>query len=80
MSTVARVFNIRLEDAANTPGLDGYFTAGPLAGKSVNIKLYGKRDRGGGCRPTRCGKSLVAQKVTGLTPHPTSAPGPTARL
>jgi hypothetical protein len=40
----ARVFDIRLEDAANTPGLDGYFTTGPLAGRSVNIKLYGKRD------------------------------------
>lgn len=40
----ARVFDIRLEDAANTPGLDGRFASGPLAGESVNIKLYGKRD------------------------------------
>jgi hypothetical protein len=39
-----RVFAIRLENAANTRSLDGWFPTGPLAGKSVNIKLYGKRD------------------------------------
>lgn len=40
----ARVFDIRLEDAANNRGFDGRFTNGPLAGRSVNIKLYGRRD------------------------------------
>ena len=40
----ARVFDIRLEDAGNHRGFDGRFTNGPLAGRSVNIKLYGRRD------------------------------------
>lgn len=40
----ARVFDIRLEDAGNHRGFDGRFTNGPMAGRSVNIKLYGRRD------------------------------------
>jgi hypothetical protein len=40
----ARIFDIELETAANTAGYDGHFTAGPLAGRSVNVKAYGKRE------------------------------------
>ena len=37
----SRVFGIRLPESAVTKGIDGHFTAGPLAGRSVNIKKYG---------------------------------------
>lgn len=37
----SRIFGIRLPESAVTKGIDGHFTAGPLAGKSVNIKKYG---------------------------------------
>lgn len=40
----SRIFNIRLEKSANYKDLDGYFTEGALAGRSVNIKFYGKRE------------------------------------
>lgn len=40
----AQIFGIRLEHLANAKGIDGYFTAGVLTGKSVNIKYYGKRE------------------------------------
>ena len=39
-----RIFDIELEESANNPGIDGYFRSGKLAGKSVNIKTYGKRE------------------------------------
>jgi hypothetical protein len=38
----AQVFDIELETSAVTKGHDGRFTTGPLAGKTVNIKFYGK--------------------------------------
>jgi hypothetical protein len=38
----SRIFNIRLEPAANAKSIDGVFQEGPLAGKSVNIKFYAK--------------------------------------
>ncbi len=38
------IFGINLEDSAVHPGSDGVFTDGPFAGKSVNIKMYGKRE------------------------------------
>jgi hypothetical protein len=37
----AAIFDIALEDHANHRGSDGLFRAGPLAGRSVNIKWYG---------------------------------------
>jgi hypothetical protein len=40
----ATVFDIALERAANLPGLDGRFRAGPLAGRTVNVKWYLKRE------------------------------------
>lgn len=40
----SRIFNIALEESANQQGIDGRFNSGPLAGKSVNIKTYGKRE------------------------------------
>ncbi len=40
----ARVFGIALEPSASARGLDGRFAAGPLAGRSVNIKYYGKQE------------------------------------
>jgi hypothetical protein len=38
----SQVFAIRLQQSASGKGLDGHFTEGPLSGKSVNIKWYGK--------------------------------------
>jgi hypothetical protein len=38
----AGVFDIALHESASAAGSDGLFRHGPLAGKTVNIKLYGK--------------------------------------
>lgn len=40
----ARVFDIELEEAANKAGYDGHFSTGPLKGRTVNIKAYGKAE------------------------------------
>jgi hypothetical protein len=40
----ARIFDIELETAANTAGYDGHFTGGAVAGQTVNVKAYGKRE------------------------------------
>lgn len=40
----ARIFDIHLEGLANAPAIDGRFQSGPLAGKSVNVKWYLKRE------------------------------------
>lgn len=40
----AEVFDIDLERSATRPGYDGVFRSGPLAGATVNIKFYGKRE------------------------------------
>jgi hypothetical protein len=38
------VFDISLEPSVSARAIDGRFTSGPLAGRTVNIKWYGKRD------------------------------------
>jgi len=40
----SRVFNIELEDSASKKGVDGWFLDGSLRGRTVNIKIYGKRE------------------------------------
>ena len=40
----SRISDIALERSAVHPGSDGRFRSGPFAGKSVNIKMYGKRE------------------------------------
>lgn len=40
----SRIFNIKLHDTAVHPGSDGCFRAGPLEGKTVDVKMYSKRD------------------------------------
>ena len=40
----SKIFHIELEESATSKGIDGRFTEGPLKGKTVNIKLYGKRE------------------------------------
>ena len=40
----AEVFDIDLEASAVAKAIDGRFAAGPLAGCTVNVKLYGKRE------------------------------------
>jgi len=40
----SKVFDIQLEDSAVAKAIDGRFRSGPLAGKTVNIKIYGKRE------------------------------------
>jgi hypothetical protein len=38
------VFNINLAPTATNSGSDGVFQSGPLTGRSVNVKFYGKRE------------------------------------
>lgn len=38
----SKIFDIELEESASAKGIDGHFKSGSLAGKSVNIKWYGK--------------------------------------
>jgi len=40
----SRVFNIQIEESAVAKGIDGVFHSGPLAGKTVNVKFYAKRE------------------------------------
>ena len=40
----SQVFDIELESSAATPFIDGRFRVGPLAGRSVNVKWYLKRE------------------------------------
>ena len=40
----SEIFGVQLHASANQCGSDGKFTAGPLAGRSVNVKFYGKRE------------------------------------
>jgi len=40
----SEIFGIKLESSATTKGIDGIFTEGPLKGKTVNIKWYGKQE------------------------------------
>jgi hypothetical protein len=40
----SQIFDIKLEESAVTKAIDGYFQSGVLAGKSVNIKWYGKQE------------------------------------
>ena len=40
----SKVFDIQLEDSAVAKAIDGRFRSGPLAGKSVNIKIHSKRE------------------------------------
>jgi hypothetical protein len=36
------IFDIKLEMSATAKGIDGHFSTGPLAGRSVNVKWYAK--------------------------------------
>lgn len=40
----SRIFDIELEASAAAKAIDGRFRSGPLAGRTVNIKWYGKRE------------------------------------
>jgi hypothetical protein len=40
----SRIFDVHFEESATAKGIDGHFTAGPLSGKSVDIKWYGKQE------------------------------------
>ena len=40
----ARIFNIRLEPSAAHKASDGYFIEGPLAGRCVDVKFYGRQE------------------------------------
>jgi len=40
----SEIFRIELESSATTKGIDGRFIEGPLKGKTVNIKWYGKQE------------------------------------
>ncbi len=40
----SKIFHIELEESATATGIDGYFISGSLKEKTVNIKLYGKKE------------------------------------
>lgn len=40
----SRIFGIELEKSAVSKGVDGHFTGGPLAGKTVNVKWSAKHE------------------------------------
>lgn len=40
----AAIFGIQLFESATNRGADGVFTTGPLQGRTVNVKLYGKQE------------------------------------
>ena len=40
----SKIFDIKLHDSATHSGSDGIFNSGPLKGKEVNVKWYGKRE------------------------------------
>jgi hypothetical protein len=40
----AQIFDIELESSAVAKAIDGRFRSGPLAGKTVNVKWYGKEE------------------------------------
>lgn len=40
----SQILDIHLEDSAAAPAIDGHFRSGVLAGRSVNIKWYLKRE------------------------------------
>jgi len=40
----SKVFDVELCESAVEKGIDGAFRSGPLAGKTVNVKFYGKRE------------------------------------
>ncbi len=40
----SRIFAIKLEASASAAAIDGRFTEGPLAGRTVNVKWYLKRE------------------------------------
>src|SRR5206468_4841832 len=40
----AHIFNITLEPSARKRAIDGRFITGPLAGRTVNLKWYGKQE------------------------------------
>ncbi len=40
----SQIFDIELFESATTKGSDGYFKSGALAGKTVNVKWYPKRE------------------------------------
>jgi len=40
----SHIFDIELYESATHKGADGQFRSGPLHGKTVNVKLYGKKE------------------------------------
>ena len=40
----SQIFDIALHESATHKGADGQFRSGPLRGKTVNVKLYGKKE------------------------------------
>ena len=40
----SKIFKIKLEVSAAAKGIDGVFVDGPLIGKTVNVKFYGKQE------------------------------------
>lgn len=55
----AQVFDIELAETAVQAGYDGVFRSGPLAGKTVNVKIYGDAFTGIDISPHSCDFYLV---------------------
>jgi hypothetical protein len=64
----AEIFGIRLMESAAHPGYDGVFQEGVLAGKSVNIKTYGRQEYVLDISPHPCDYYLVLAGPPGQAP------------
>ena len=40
----SKVFDLTLENSASAKAIDGHFNSGPLQGRSINVKWYGKQE------------------------------------
>lgn len=61
----SRVFGIELASSGSQAGYDGVFAAGPLVGRRVNIKMYGRHEGILDISPHPCDYYLVMAGPTG---------------
>ena len=70
----AKVFAIELMASGAHPGYDGTFTAGSLAGQTVNIKTYSRHESVLDISPHPCDYYLVLTGPAGRRPYCPGSP------
>ena len=74
------IFRVTLETDANQKIIDGRFADGPLAGQTVNVKWYGKRERILDIKPDSDGVLNYYLVMTGLPAGAVTSRGQTRPL